>query len=158
MLLVEASDGSALIIESLEAIRQQLKGKGKQLILVINKSDIGDPQVFDDEQLQANEHACRISAKHHQNIDQLRETLISAVSTGSIRHQDVVITNIRHYNALHAASGSLERVLDGLSDTLPQDLLAQDIRETLHYLGEITGEVTTDEILGNIFKNFCIGK
>lgn len=158
MLLVEASDGSALIIESLQAIRRQLEGKGKQLILVINKSDIGDPQVFDDAQLQENEHACRISAKHHQNIDMLRETLINAVSTGSIRHQDVVITNIRHYNALNAASGSLERVLDGLSTTLPQDLLAQDIRETLHYLGEITGEVTTDEILGNIFKNFCIGK
>ncbi|MDF1572354.1 MAG: tRNA uridine-5-carboxymethylaminomethyl(34) synthesis GTPase MnmE [Bacteroidales bacterium] len=158
MLLVEASDGSELIIESLQAIRQQLEGKGKQLILVINKSDIGDPQVFDDAQLQENEYACRISAKHHQNIDQLRETLINAVSTGSIRHQDVVITNIRHYNALNAASDSLERVLDGLSATLPQDLLAQDIRETLHYLGEITGEVTTDEILGNIFKNFCIGK
>jgi tRNA modification GTPase len=158
MLLVEAADGSELIIESLEAIRQQLKGKGRQLILVINKSDIGDPQVFDDALLKENEHVCRISAKHQQNIDQLRETLISTVRIGSIRHQDVVITNIRHYNALNAASGSLERVLDGLSSDLPQDLLAQDIRETLHYLGEITGEVTTDEILGNIFKNFCIGK
>lgn len=158
MLLVEASDGSDLILESLEAIRRQLKGKGKQLLLVINKSDIGDPQVFDDALLQDNEYVCRISAKHQQNIDQLRETLIKAVNIGNIRHQDVVITNIRHYNALNAASGSLERVLEGLTTTLPQDLLAQDIRETLHYLGEITGEVTTDEILGNIFKNFCIGK
>jgi tRNA modification GTPase len=70
----------------------------------------------------------------------------------------VVISNIRHLNALKSASESLSRVAEGLTTTLPTDLLAQDIREALHYLGEITGEVTTDEILGNIFKNFCIGK
>jgi len=84
--------------------------------------------------------------------------LINAVNIGSIKHQDVVISNIRHFNALNSASASLARVIEGLATTLPQDLLAQDIRETLYFLGEITGEVTTDEILGNIFKNFCIGK
>ncbi|MEX0981831.1 MAG: tRNA uridine-5-carboxymethylaminomethyl(34) synthesis GTPase MnmE [Bacteroidales bacterium] len=158
LLLVEASDGQELILQSLESIRDQMEGRRRQLILVINKSDIGDPNVFDDQLLKDHEQVCRISAKNQQNIDKLREMLINAVNVGSIRHQDVVISNIRHFNALNAVSASLERVLDGLATTLPQDLLAQDIRETLHHLGEITGEVTTDEILGNIFKNFCIGK
>ncbi|MCF8225001.1 MAG: tRNA uridine-5-carboxymethylaminomethyl(34) synthesis GTPase MnmE [Bacteroidales bacterium] len=158
MLLVEASDGQELIFESLRAIREQLKDRKSPLILVINKSDIADPRVFDDNFLEKGEYICRISARNHQNIDQLRETLMNAVNIGHVKHQDVLITNVRHFNALNAASGSLERVLDGLSSALPQDLLAQDIREALHYLGEITGEVTTDEILGNIFRNFCIGK
>jgi tRNA modification GTPase len=158
MLLVEASDGQEMILQSLKTIREQMNSRQRQLILVVNKSDIGDPNVFDDTLLKANEQICRISAKNLQNIDELRMTLIRAVNIGSTRHQDVVISNIRHFNALNGASESLKRVLDGLSTNLPQDLLAQDIRETLHYLGEITGEVTTDEILGNIFKNFCIGK
>ena len=158
LLLVEASDGQEMILQSLESLREQMGRRKRQLILVINKSDIGDPIVFDDQLLKENEQACRISAKNLQNIDKLRKTLIDAVNIGSTRHQDVVISNIRHFNALNAASVSLERVLEGLTTSLPQDLLAQDIRETLHHLGEITGEVTTDEILGNIFKNFCIGK
>jgi len=158
MLLVEASDGQEMILQSLESIREQMGSRQRHLILVINKSDIGDPNVFDDQLLKENEQVCRISAKNLQNIDKLRETLINAVNIGSLKHQDVVISNIRHFNALNSASASLERVIDGLATTLPQDLLAQDIRETLHFLGEITGEVTTDEILGNIFKNFCIGK
>ena len=96
--------------------------------------------------------------KRGENIEALTMLLLEIVNIGSIKHQDVLISNIRHFNALKSASESLTRVSDGLSSTLPSDLLAQDIREALHYLGEITGEVTTDEILGNIFKNFCIGK
>lgn len=158
LLLVEASDGPALIMDALNAIRKQLTERKQPLVLVINKSDIADPNVFDDTSLQEGEKVCRISARHHQNIEQLKQILSEVVSIGSIRHQDIMITNVRHYNALNSASESLSRVLEGLGDEIPQDLLAQDIRETLHYLGEITGEVTTDEILGNIFKNFCIGK
>ncbi len=158
LLLVEASDGQESILQSLNSIREQMGSRERQLILVVNKSDIGDPNVFSDQLLKENEQVCRISAKNLQNIDKLRIALINAVSFNNARHQDVVISNVRHFNALNAASNSLARVLDGLRTTLPQDLLAQDIRQTLHYLGEITGEVTTDEILGNIFKNFCIGK
>jgi tRNA modification GTPase len=69
-----------------------------------------------------------------------------------------VVTNVRHFEALNKASDALTRALQGLSTSLPTDLLAQDIREVIHCLGEITGEITTDEILENIFKNFCIGK
>jgi tRNA modification GTPase len=70
----------------------------------------------------------------------------------------VIITNLRHYEALLHVSESLGRVISGLEDQIPEDLIAIDIRQAIHYLGEITGEITSDEILGNIFKNFCIGK
>ena len=65
---------------------------------------------------------------------------------------------MRHYDALLHVSESLDRVISGFDDHIPEDLIATDIRQAIHYLGEITGEITTDEILGNIFKNFCIGK
>jgi tRNA modification GTPase len=70
----------------------------------------------------------------------------------------VIVTNIRHSEALKHVSESLGRVITGLADQLPEDLIAMDIRQAIHYLGEITGEITSDEILGNIFRNFCIGK
>jgi len=164
MLLVEAGDSIDIISESLEVIRKQISNHSKHLVLVVNKSDMSGtgkaaaPGTLADLLKGDNEHLCRISASRHDNIDELKKILGEIVNIGSIRHQDVVISNIRHFNALKSASESLARVLEGLASSLPQDLLAQDIRETLHYLGEITGEVTTDEILGNIFKNFCIGK
>lgn len=70
----------------------------------------------------------------------------------------MIISNVRHYEALKKAAEALDRVVEGIENHLTQDLLAQDLRESLHHLGEITGEITTDEILGNIFRNFCIGK
>jgi len=75
-----------------------------------------------------------------------------------LNSNDVIVTNIRHYEALLRVSESLDRVLTGLENQIPEDLIAIDIRQAIHYLGEITGQITSDEILGNIFKNFCIGK
>jgi len=162
LLLVEASDGSGMIRRSLDEIRKQVENQGKMVILVLNKSDRITPARFREVEssilLLENERMISLSAEKQENIDGLTSMLLDLVSIGSIRHQDVVISNIRHYNALKSASESLSRVSEGLTSALPSDLLAQDIREVLHYLGEITGEVTTDEILGNIFKNFCIGK
>jgi tRNA modification GTPase len=80
------------------------------------------------------------------------------VRGGQKGEDDVVITNARHFEALTRAGEAIDRVTKGLKSGLPSDLLAQDIRQVLHYIGEITGEVTTDEILGNIFSKFCIGK
>jgi len=161
LLLAEASDGSALITRSLEAIREQL-GEGKELVLVLNKSDRVKEEalktLLEGIALDEGERMVGISAEHKENISELTRILLDLVQVGSVKHQDVVISNIRHFNALKAAGESLSRVSEGLSSNLPSDLLAQDIREALHFLGEITGEVTTDEILGNIFKNFCIGK
>ena len=162
LLLTEASDDPAIIRRSVEAIRKQTSDGTKQLVVVLNKSDqISESQLQEIRNglpLLQGERIISISAEKRENIDDLTDLLLDMVNIGSLKHQDVVISNIRHYNALKSASESLFRVSEGLTTALPSDLLAQDIREVLHYLGEITGEVTTDEILGNIFKNFCIGK
>jgi len=100
----------------------------------------------------------KMSAKTGENIDLLIKELLSVVNLSALDQNDVIVTNARHYEALENASVALQRSIDGLESGITGDFLAQDIRETLHYLGEITGEITTDEVLGNIFKNFCIGK
>ncbi|MEN8157698.1 MAG: tRNA uridine-5-carboxymethylaminomethyl(34) synthesis GTPase MnmE [Bacteroidota bacterium] len=162
LLLTEASDKPEIIQRSIKAIREQLSESDKQLVVVLNKSDrISEAALKALEKsipLDENEKIISISAEKQENIQGLTTLLLDIVNIGSIKHQDVVISNIRHHNALKSASESLTRVSEGLTSALPSDLLAQDIREVLHYLGEITGEVTTDEILSNIFKNFCIGK
>ena len=99
-----------------------------------------------------------ISAKTGEGLDALRTTL-SATQKDLLADSDTtLITNARHYEALSNARDALVRVRAGLSDALPTDLLTQDIREALYHLGSILGEISTDEVLGNIFKNFCIGK
>jgi tRNA modification GTPase len=75
-----------------------------------------------------------------------------------VQANDVIVSNIRHYQALKAASVAINRVVNGIEENLSGELLSRDIRECMHYLGEITGEITTDEVLGNIFGNFCVGK
>lgn len=99
-----------------------------------------------------------ISAKTGEGLDALRSTL-SATQKDLLADSDTtLITNARHYEALSNARDALVRVRTGLSDALPTDLLTQDIREALYHIGSIVGEISTDEVLGNIFRNFCIGK
>lgn len=99
-----------------------------------------------------------ISAKSGEGLDTLKSALVSTQS-GLISNSDtVLITNTRHYEALSNARDALVRVRSGLSDALPTDLLTQDLREALYHIGSIVGEISTDEVLGNIFENFCIGK
>ncbi len=99
-----------------------------------------------------------ISARRGYNLDILREWLLSGVYADGVCGGDVVVSNARHYEALTHALSALRRASDGLSSALPPDLLAQDIRDALHHLGTITGEITTDDLLGEIFSKFCIGK
>lgn len=99
-----------------------------------------------------------ISAKSGEGLDALKSALASTQS-GLISNSDtVLITNTRHYEALSNARDALVRVRSGLSDALPTDLLTQDLSEALYHIGSIVGEISTDEVLGNIFENFCIGK
>ena len=88
----------------------------------------------------------------------IKEKLLEAMAHRFDLNSNIIVSNIRHYNSLYESKLSIDRVLEGIESKIPTDLVAQDIRQILHYLGEITGEITTDEILGNIFKNFCIGK
>ncbi|MDX1719070.1 MAG: tRNA uridine-5-carboxymethylaminomethyl(34) synthesis GTPase MnmE, partial [Salegentibacter mishustinae] len=99
-----------------------------------------------------------LSAKTGVGVEELKEKLLEFVNTGALRNNNTIVTNSRHYNALLKALEEINKVEEGLNTELSGDLLAIDIREALEYFGEITGQVTNDELLGNIFSNFCIGK
>ena len=99
-----------------------------------------------------------ISAKEQQNIEQLTNELINTINLEAVESDEVIVTNIRHYEALKQANSAIRRVINGLNNGISGDFLSQDIRECMHYLGEITGQISNDEVLGNIFRNFCIGK
>jgi tRNA modification GTPase len=100
----------------------------------------------------------RISAKHGDGLKELEEELLRLVNFKALEDSSVVVTNARHYEALTKAQTALFRTLSGLNMGTSSDFLSQDIREAMHYLGEITGQISSDEILGNIFQHFCIGK
>ena len=99
-----------------------------------------------------------LSAKQGTHLDRLQSLLVEAAGLSGTNQDDIIVTNIRHYEALTRALNALHRVQAGLSEELPSDLIAQDLRECIFHLSDIIGEVTTDEVLGNIFRNFCIGK
>src|SRR5699024_1195231 len=99
-----------------------------------------------------------ISAKKKIGVEELKEKLQTYVNTGALRNNDTIVTNSRHYDSLLKAQEEINQVQEGLNMGLTGDLLAIDIRQALHYFGEITGEITTDDLLGHIFANFCIGK
>jgi tRNA modification GTPase len=99
-----------------------------------------------------------IAAKENIGIDTLKTQLLSFVNTGALRNNEPIVTNTRHYDSLLKALEEIQKVNYGLQTNLPSDLMAIDIRQALYHFGEITGQVTNDELLGNIFANFCIGK
>ncbi len=135
--------------------------KDKQVILLFNKADlIPDEQRADFATLLPSLNAERlfISAKRQQNTDKLQEILVKAAAIPSIGEEDVIVTNLRHYASLNSALSAIRRVKEGLETGITHDFLSQDIRECMFYLGEITGHISTEELLGNIFSKFCIGK
>lgn len=125
-------------------------------IKVANKIDRASPTLI--EQLKEDEGFVFISAKSRENLNLLKSRIIEKVNIEGFKTGDTIVTNLRHYESLFNARKSLEEVLAGIDSAISGDLLAQDIRQALHYLGEITGEITTDDLLGNIFSKFCIGK
>ncbi len=103
-------------------------------------------------------HSLTISAKTQQGIPELLDMLQKEANIPNLNEHQLIVTNARHFEALTHALEAIDRVRDGLEMEIPGDLLSQDIREAIYYLNDIIGEVTTDQVLGNIFKNFCIGK
>jgi len=99
----------------------------------------------------------QISAKEKFHIDELKQHIYNAAIKEKLTGEEMLVTNIRHLEALQKTEEALSRVLSGM-DTVTSDFLAMDIKQALHYLGEITGAVTTDDLLENIFSKFCIGK
>ena len=155
------------IIDSSDAGRQieELSGKifphckGKQLIIVFNKIDLIDKNLTTiSERLPESVQSICISAKHKSNIHELQDLLVQVANIPALSSNDIIVTNIRHYEALKHALDSIRRVQSGLACDLSGDFISQDLRECIFYLSDIVGEVTTDQVLGNIFSKFCIGK
>jgi len=162
LMVDEITEPADFINQRADSIRKMITGFGKKLIVLINKIDEGDQSGMDNLKrniyLDIDDSLLFISAKNLTGLDKLRARLGKILEKGNFNQEDVIITNVRHFEALRHVSGSLDRVISGLAEKIPEDLIAIDIRQAIHFLGEITGEITTDEILGNIFKNFCIGK
>jgi tRNA modification GTPase len=162
-------DGLELIAEgALDALvlsihKTQNQYPQKTILTLINKKDVLSETdlVAINEKLAANSQQSNtifISAKQKTGVDELKNTLLSFVNTGALRNNETIVTNSRHYDSLLKALDEIQKVKFGLESNLSSDLMALDIKEALYYFGEITGQVTNDELLGNIFANFCIGK
>ena len=104
------------------------------------------------------EQIITISAKNGQNIDWLKENLLRSVIEGGLNLESTIVSNARHFEALQKSYASLDDVLHSMVNGITTDFVAMDIRRSLHYLGEITGDVGVDDLLENIFSKFCIGK
>ncbi|WP_045473771.1 tRNA uridine-5-carboxymethylaminomethyl(34) synthesis GTPase MnmE [Winogradskyella sp. PG-2] len=149
-------------INNLETVKleiEKIKNKHPQkpLLIIANKIDqLEDIQLaklsteIDNIQL--------LSAKTGFGVEQLTDSLLNLINTGALRNNETIVTNSRHYDALLKAFEEIQKVQHGLETGLSGDLLAIDIRQALYHFGEITGEITNDDLLGNIFANFCIGK
>ncbi len=134
---------------------ESLTALGIPVIKVGNKSDKAENALM--EKLKADDFIF-ISASNKTNIQQLKDKLLSFFQVNTVKSGDVLVTSLRHYQNLLQTHESLDRVLNGMREGITGDFLAMDIRQSLHYLGEITGEITTDDLLENIFSKFCIGK
>ena len=143
-------------MESLSEFREITADKSRNLILIGNKMDKLKtlPKGFKDF---VEHETIFVSGKRKENINQVADHLQKVVEHANLSDK-TIISNSRHYEALHKALGSITNVRAGLRIGISPDLLTTDIRKALYHLGEITGEVTTDEILGAIFSRFCIGK
>ena len=138
--------------------------EGKHLIVVFNKADlIEDVQksnlsaLLENFPQESTEHIY-ISAKRRENTNELQKMLINAAHLPTVTQNDVIVTNVRHYEALSKALDAIHRVQNGLDSHLSGDFLSQDIRECIFFISDIAGEVTNDMVLQNIFQHFCIGK
>jgi len=160
-------DSLQLIIDNEQTLKveiEKIKNQfpQKPLIVVTNKIDkLNSAQrIRFDNQLSIINYPLliEISAKNNLGIDELKNQLLSFVNTGALRNNETIVTNTRHYDSLLKALEEIQKVKFGLQSNLSSDLMAIDIKQALYYFGEITGEVTNDELLGNIFANFCIGK
>ncbi|UNY97769.1 tRNA uridine-5-carboxymethylaminomethyl(34) synthesis GTPase MnmE [Zhouia spongiae] len=129
----------------------------KPLVIIANKVDKLDNRQISDLKSQIPDIHF-LSAKTGQGVEELTNKLLEFVNTGALRNNETIVTNTRHYDSLLKSLEEIEKVKFGLQDELSGDLLAIDIRQALYHLGEITGEISSDDLLGNIFSNFCIGK
>lgn len=150
--LFDLSDTSLAEIKQEET---ELKALNIPFIKVGNKLDKAPKELIKEID---NQDFIFISASTKTNLEALKETILSKFRVNEVKQGDVLVTNLRHYQKLNETHQALSRVLEGLESGITGDFLAMDIRQALYYLGEITGEITSDDLLANIFAKFCIGK
>ena len=159
-----SSTGRTYSVAQTEIEKIKNRYPAKNLIVVANKVDkLSDVEI---NMLQSAIHdpttgradLLLLSAKTGNGVEELQNKLLDFVNTGALRNNETIVTNSRHYDALLKALEEILKVQEGIENNLSGDLLAIDLRQALYHLGEITGTVSTDELLGNIFANFCIGK
>lgn len=148
-------DLSATNLTDIQRETEELKQLAIPFIRIGNKIDKANPELLN---ALSQEDFVLISASQKENIQQLKDKLLSFFQVSTVKSGDVLVTSLRHYQNLLQTHQSLDRVLAGMSEGITGDFLAMDIRQSLHYLGEITGAITTDDLLENIFSKFCIGK
>lgn len=168
--MIDLTQGLEAMKEAARLILEKTDTTQQTLVLLLNKSDrcpgLGAESVDElknfvcdrDHATSSHVYIQTLSAKTGQGLDQLLRTLEEIQQGRSQHHDTTLVSNIRHYEALNHAAESLKAVDRGLLEGIPSDLIAQDLREALYHLGTITGEITTDEVLGSIFSRFCIGK
>lgn len=155
------TDITGTLPKNAEEIKQ--RSQGKKLLLLLNKCDKLTPEEQTTAQQKIAEQIgeeipiLTISAKNNSGIEELKQQLTQYTATQQ-SISDTIVTNVRHYEALIKAGAAIQRTIDGLEINIPGDLLAQDIREAMHYIGEITGQISTTDLLQTIFSKFCIGK
>jgi tRNA modification GTPase len=154
-LILYMFDLTQTTLEEIQNELVSLKALDIPFIKVGNKMDKADPVLLE---ALRREKFIFISAANKTNITELKEEILSQFHIKEVKQGDVMVTNLRHYQNLLQTNESLTRVLEGMSNEVTGDFLAMDIRQSLHYLGEITGTITTDDLLDNIFSKFCIGK
>ena len=145
-----------IVLFNNDILKIQEQYPDKQLIVVANKMDQADKGLIETSFVYPN--SLYTAAKSGEGITSLKTKLLEFVNTGALRNNDTIITNSRHYDSLLKALSDVQRVQQGMDAQISGDLLAIDIRQALYHFGEITGEITSDDLLGNIFANFCIGK
>lgn len=157
LFLVESSRAKDIV--GLKREIEEIKNKypQKALLVIMNKMDLLEEAEISNLTAQIS-NLILISAKQKIGIESLKGELLGLVNTGALRNNETIVTNTRHYDSLIKALEEIQKVQYGLDMNISADLMAIDIRQALYYFGEITGQVTNDELLGNIFANFCIGK
>lgn len=150
-------DAQFLNMDEIIKVKNELTQQKKIFFLIINKSDLSEAIALE-KKIESIPEALSISAKENIRIIGLKEKLFSAVTSKTELKENTVITNARHYEALKEVEKSLNEIRDGLINKIYTDLLSIDIRKCLHYLGEITGEISNEDRLDYIFSKFCIGK
>ena len=167
-LLIYVFDAAEITIEELNSDLENLQKPGITMLVVANKADLLNSECempnakgwgIENSAIDLPQSAfVSISAKQKRHIDELKHKIYSSAVKHQLTGDETLVTNVRHLEALQKTESALMRLLDGIDTQVTSDFLAMDIKQALYYLGEITGTVTTDDLLDNIFSKFCIGK